>query len=174
LVGGFRTLGRPPAEENYKLINQLPTLWAEGASIRAIAITLKRSSPGSMCWFAWPLDATHHRLTLCPPDRSRPQWSEIQPPFMGSTSSPEPSTGTQGPTAILARNSANIAWRSSAFWRAKSNRACSRETIICAGFWHSRQRLANPLWLGFNSNPRYTRCRASWVCSSFLPIGFPL
>jgi DNA invertase Pin-like site-specific DNA recombinase len=38
-----RTLGRPPAEENYKLIQQVATLRAEGASIRSIAITLKRS-----------------------------------------------------------------------------------------------------------------------------------
>ena len=43
MVGRFRTLRRPPAEENYKLIKQVATLRAEGASIRAIAITLKRS-----------------------------------------------------------------------------------------------------------------------------------
>jgi DNA invertase Pin-like site-specific DNA recombinase len=38
-----RTLGRPPAEENYKLIKQVSMLRAEGASIRSIAASLKRS-----------------------------------------------------------------------------------------------------------------------------------
>jgi putative DNA-invertase from lambdoid prophage Rac len=38
-----RTLGRPPAGENYKLIKQVATLRAEGASIRGIAAALKRS-----------------------------------------------------------------------------------------------------------------------------------
>jgi putative DNA-invertase from lambdoid prophage Rac len=38
-----RTLGRPPATENYQLIKQVATLRAEGMSIRSIAITLNRS-----------------------------------------------------------------------------------------------------------------------------------
>jgi DNA invertase Pin-like site-specific DNA recombinase len=38
-----RTLGRPPAEEDYKLIKHVTALHAEGASIRSIATTLKRS-----------------------------------------------------------------------------------------------------------------------------------
>jgi hypothetical protein len=72
-------MGRPPLQENYKLIKQVATFRAEGASIRPIAITLKRSPTTMHDWFAWPPNVTLRALR---PWRS---FAVLQLHFLSST-----------------------------------------------------------------------------------------